>query len=143
MSAKLKLFSAVIVFILLLTGYYCTSIQQHPTTHKLLVMQVNDEWKVVDAKDSTTTKIEVHAGDSIIWRLVGTDAYFQFNDQIYDPATPADSLSNGYTKFLSHAKVLHLKIKNDTPNGEYYYAVFCTAFGVFAQGDSPPKIIVN
>ena len=55
----------------------------------------------------------------------------------------ADSLIGGYTKFVRDGKKLKLKVKDDAPTSTYEYAVFCTADGVFAKGESTPKIIIE
>lgn len=144
MNAKLKLFSVVSVLILLLTGFYVSSVHSTSSnTTTLLVTKVDGVWKVIDATDSTKTHIKVNKNDTIIWEVEGTDAFFQFPAEIFNAVEKSDSLVDGYTKFVKDGHKLKLKIKGDAPSGTYAYAVFCTADGVFARGGSPPIIIVN
>ncbi len=144
MSAKLKLFSVVFVLTVLLMGFLIppTSTSQKTTT--LVVMKIDNVWRVVDATDKTNTKVKVKKKDTIVWEVDGTDAFFQFPAELFNPVDQSDSLSGGgYTKFVKDGHKLKLKIKDDAPSGTYEYAIFCSADGVFARGDSPPKIIVE
>ncbi len=118
-------------------------VSKAPNTYELKVMKIGNVWKVVNATDTTKTKIIVHKKDTIIWTAIGTDAYFQFPDSLFKPVGKEDSLVNGYTKFVKSGHKLKLKVKDSAPSGTYPYAVFCTADGVFARGDSPPKIIIK
>jgi len=87
--------------------------------------------------------VKVKKKDTIIWTAEGTDVYFQFPDALFNPEGAADSLTEGYTKFLKDGKKLKLKVKDNAAPGTYEYAVFCTADGVFAKGESPPKIVIE
>jgi hypothetical protein len=109
----------------------------------LKVVKVDDVWKVVDASDYTKAEVKVKKKDTIVWTADGTDTYFQFPGRLFNPSGEADSLADGYTKFLRDGKKLKLKVKDDALAGTYIYAVFCTANGEFAKGDTPPKIIIQ
>ena len=111
--------------------------------HELKIMKIGGIWKVVNETDTTKKKVVAQRNDTIIWTAEGTDAYFQFPDSIFKPIGPHDSLQNGYTKFLRNEKKLSLKIKMNAPLKTYIYAVFCIADSTYAQGDSPPKIILK
>jgi len=143
MRVKLIVFITCTVLLIFFTGFYLLSIQSSPKKYNLVVMKIGNEWKVVDATDYTKTKVKVKKKDTIIWTVKGTDASFQFPDSLFDAVDPEDSLHNGYTKFVKSGKKLKLKVKADALAGIYEYAVFCTADGVFARGDSPPKIIIE
>jgi hypothetical protein len=109
----------------------------------LKVIKVDGVWKVVLASDYSKTTVKVKKKDTITWTVVGTDAYFQFPEKLLNPVDASDSLKNGYTRSLKDGKKLKLKIKDDAKAGTYDYSVFCTADGVFAEGGSPPRIIVE
>ncbi len=143
MKVKLIMFITSIVLLIFFTGFYLLSVQQAPKKYNLVIMKIGKEWKVVDASDYTKTKVEVKKKDTIIWTVKGTDASLQFPDNLFNPVDPEDSLHNGYTKFLKNGKKLKLKVKDNAPAGTYEYAVFCIVDGVFARGDSPPKIIIK
>jgi len=114
-----------------------------PHQYEMRVMKIGKIWKVVDATDSTKTKLQVRRKDTIVWTIEGTDAFFQFPDSLFNPVDKQSILQNGFTKFLRNGHKLKLKIKDNAPSGIYSYAVFCTADSMFAQGDSPPRIIVK
>jgi hypothetical protein len=105
-------------------------------------MKIDGVWRVVNPVDSTATLI-VNKNDKIIWTAEGTDAIFQFQDEIFDTTDSDYNLSQGFTKDLRDGKKLKLKIDKNTPAGTYVYSVFCLADSVYAIGSSPPKIIVE
>ena len=142
MSAKLKLLVSGFILTVLLTGFWVSQSPLPPKNYDLAVMQIDGVWKVVNAADSTTV-VKVKKNDKIVWTAEGTDAVFQFQDQIFDTTDGNYSLSQGFSEDLRDGKKLKLKIKKDTPAGTYVYSVFCVADSVYAIGSSPPKIIVE
>ena len=79
MSAKLKMFSVVSVLLLLLCGFYSSSVHTAASnTTTLLVMKMDGVWRVVDATDTSNIQIKVKKKDTIVWEVEGTDAVFQF-----------------------------------------------------------------
>ena len=143
MKNKLLVLISGVILSAVVTGYLVLPVKPEPKNYDLVIVKVKDEWKVVDASDHSKTGVKVKRKDTIVWVAQGTDAYMQFPDKLFDAVDPGDSLKNGYTKFLKDGKKLKLRIKDDAPAGTYEYAVFCTADGVFATGDSPPKIIIE
>ena len=143
MNAKLTLSIIGLVLLVSLSGFLISPVSPPAKSYDLALVKVGDDWKVVDANDHSKTKVKVKKKDTIVWSVSGTDAYFQFPDVLFNPVSSADSLHNGYTKFVKDGKKLKLKIKDDAPAGTYEYAIFCTADGVFAKGDSPPKIVIE
>ena len=143
MNGKLFILIACIVLPIVFAGFLKLPIQSEPKKYNLVISKVNGEWKVTDATDYTKTKIRVKKKETIIWTANGTDVYLQFPDKLFNAVDPEDSLKNGYTKFLKNGKKVKLKVRDDVLAGTYEYAVFCTADGVFATGDSPPKIIIE
>ena len=142
MKVKLTLFIIGFCLIVLSAGFFRPQTPPPPKTVDLTIMKIDGVWRVVDATNHKKTEVNVTKKDRVTWTVEGSNAYFQFPG-IFNPAGKEDSLKNGYTKFLKSGKKLHLKIKDDAAPGTYEYAVFITADGVFAQGDSPPKIIIR
>jgi len=143
MNAKVTQPVVGFILLLLLTGFFILPASNPSKDYDLAVVKIGDTWKVVDANDHAKTKVKVKKKDTIVWSINGTDAYFQFPAELFDAVSSADSLKNGYTKFVKDGKKLKLKVKDDAPAGTYEYAIFCTADGVFAEGDSPPKIVIE
>jgi len=143
MNRKQTLLISSIILSLFFVGFLNLSVQPQPKKYNLDIVKVDNIWKVVDATDYTKTTIKVRKKETIIWMAKGTDAYLQLPGKLFNPVDSEDSLKNGYTKFLKNGKRLKLKVKDDALAGTYEYAVFCTADGVFAQGDSPPKIVIE
>lgn len=107
--------------------------QNQPTTHKLTIKQVNNKWKVV-VSGTTITEVKAKRGDKIEWTAEGTDAYLQFLDT---------ELVGSFTKKVPKGGKLTLPVSSAAKRGVNYYAVFCTATNDYAEGGSPPKIIIE
>ena len=140
---KLFLLIAAIAVITLFFGFLLAPAPPDPKDHNLKVVNVKGVWRVVDASDYSKRKIKVKKKDTIIWTVEGTNAHFQFATSVFKPKGVSDSLKNGSTKFIADGKKLRLKVRNDAPIGPQVYAVFCSADDVFAQGESPPQIIID
>ena len=143
MKTQLTILLTVSFLSVMLLGVYLVPASPPAKKADLKVVKVEGEWKVVDAEDYSKFEVKVKKKDTITWLVVGTDAYFQFPEELFNPVDEEDSLVNGYTKFVRDGKKLKLKVKDDAKEGVYEYAVFCTADGVFATGGSPPKIIIE
>jgi hypothetical protein len=143
MRNKLFVLIAGIAAITLFFGFLLAPAPPAPKTYELKVVKVEGVWRVVDASDYAKRKIKVKKKDTIVWTAVGTNAYFQFPTSVFNPKGISDSLKNGSTKFIADGKKLKLKIRDDAPLGIQVYAVFCSKDGVFAQGESPPRIVIE
>jgi hypothetical protein len=143
MKPKLIIFIVASFLSMMLLGLSFEPASPPAKTVDLKVIKVDNVWKVVDATDYSKTTVKVKKNDKITWTVVGTDASFQFPEELLDPVETSDSLQNGYTKFVRDGKKLKLKIKNSAKAGTYEYSVYCTADSTFAIGGSPPKIIVE
>jgi hypothetical protein len=143
MREKLFLLIAGIAAITLFFGFLLEPAPPASTEYELEVVKVDGVWRVVDASDHSKAKIKVKKKDTIIWTVKGTNAYFQFSNSVFNPSGVSDSLKNESTKFIADGKKLKLKVRDDAPVGPQVYAVFCSADGVFAQGESPPRIIID
>jgi hypothetical protein len=143
MRNKLFLLIAGIAAITLFFGFLLAPAPPAPKIYDLKVVKVEGVWRVVDASDYSKKKIKVKKKDTIVWNVEGTNAYFQFSNSVFNPISVSDSLRNGSTKFIADGKKLKLKIRDDAPVGPQVYAVFCSEDGVFAQGESPPRIVIE
>lgn len=144
MKNKLTILIGSSLILMVLLGLYALPSSPPAKEYDLKIVKIEGVWRVVDASDYTKTEVKVKKNDKIIWLLEGTDAYFQFPAKLFNPVDPGDSLGGGgYTKFVKDGKRLKLKVKDNAPAGTYEYAVFCTANGEFAEGESPPKIVVE
>ena len=143
MKVKLTLFVIGFFLIALSAGFFKPAVSPPSKTYNLTIMKIGNIWKVVHSDDHKKTKVEAKKNETITWTVEGSNAYLQFPEKLFNPVGKEDSLSNGYTKFLKSGKKLKLKVRDDAAPGTYEYAVFITADGVFAQGDSPPRIIIQ
>jgi len=96
------------------------------------IKKVGKTWKAV-LTGTTNTKVHVVKGQKVIFHAEGTDVYFQFSSK---------SLFGGHDKYVKSGQKLTLGV-GQVAKGVYTYAAFCTGPKAFAQGDSPPKIIVD
>lgn len=106
--------------------------QTPPKDVNLSVKQIGNIWKVV-LTGTTSTTVRVVQGQKIIFHAEGSDVYLQFDN---------DKLFGGNTRTIKKSKTLTLGV-GIVAKGVYTYAAFCTTPMVFAEGDSPPKIIVD
>ena len=110
--------------------------------YDLKIKKIGNVWKVVDGNNKT--KVSVKGGDKITWLAEGSDVVFQFPSQRYlKPQAKEDSLSKDNTKKIKNGKKLKLKIREDAKKDTIVYAIFVVKDGVFAEGGSPPRIIIN
>lgn len=114
-------------------------------TVDLIIKNDDGVWRVLNATDLSKKPPKLKWNDKISWTAEGTDAYIQFPDTLLIPDYNGDNLLNGYTAHLRPGieYKLKLKVKDSVATGTYVYAVFCMADSVYAQGDSPPKFIIE
>lgn len=109
--------------------------QQKDTTLKnvdVSFVKVGNVWKAV-LTGTTNTFVHVVPGQKVIFHAEGSDVYIQFDN---------DQLFGGHYRTIKNGKTLTLGVGN-VAKGIYVYAAFCVGPKVFAQGGSPPKIIVD
>jgi len=101
-------------------------------TINVSVKKVGEVWKVVQT-GTTNVSVRARKGQKIVFMAEGTDVYFQFDN---------DGLFGGHTKYLKSGNKMTLTVGN-VAKGTYIYAAFCMGPKQFAEGGSPPKIIVD
>lgn len=146
MKNKKVIFLASISLLLFYAGYLVsTPSMESPPASKidLEIKKVGGVWKVVDGNNKT--KVHVKGGDKITWKAEGSNVVFQFPSKKYlIPETKEDSLSKNNTKKIkAGGKKLKFKISEDAKKDTIVYAIFVIKDGVFAEGGSPPKIIID
>lgn len=115
------------------TGFGPQQDQSAPTkVVDVSIMKIDNVWKVV-LTGTTDTEVRVVRGQKLVFNAVGTDVYFQFDN---------DSLFGGHKKFIKNGKKLTLGV-GKVAKGIYTYSAFCLGPMEFAEGGSPPKIIVD
>ena len=102
--------------------------------HKVSFNKLNKKWKVHDPKDKTKTKVKARKGEQIVWKGGTSDIYFQFPDA---------SLFGEHTMMLEKGQEMTLKVGPNATRGTHSYAAFCYDDKCFAEGDSPPVIIIE
>ncbi len=136
MKNKYLLLSGTVICLFLLSIISCErDTDRIPEKHQISIRMIDDKWKVVDARDATITDITVARGDTVVWVAPpDSDLYFQFMDE---------HLVGHYTQDLKKEQRLMLTIGNQARRGPNPYAVFMYDAKVYAQGDSPPQLIVK
>ncbi|MFO7846321.1 MAG: hypothetical protein R6V27_07160 [Balneolaceae bacterium] len=101
--------------------------------HELVVKVVDEEWRVVYKNDETKSTIVAKKNDRVSWTAEGSDILFQFDE----------SLFGGSDFEVADGDSLMRPLAPGAKVGEYIYAVFVRGAGVFAKGESPPRIIID
>lgn len=101
--------------------------------HELVVKVVDDEWRVVYKNDETKSTVVAKKNDRVSWAAEGSDISFQFDE----------SLFGGSSFEVADGDSLMRPLAPGAKVGEYIYAVFVRGAGVFAKGESPPRIIIE
>lgn len=141
MKSKFIFIPVSVLVFLLLSGLSGPAIQaqdqngQAPVTeYRLVIKQIEDEWRVVHQDDDTKSDVTVRRGDRIRWIVEGSDASFQFMDE---------KLVGHSTRRMRDGQPLVLAIGNEARKGVHPYVVFIHKDETFARGQSPPNIIVE
>ena len=132
MQSFLRVFALSVVF-LLLAGFGQVRQRGHaPRPHHVSIARVHNIWKAV-RRGTDSTEVRVDVADTVYFHAEGSDVYFQFDNK---------NLFGVENQMVKSGHWIFLVVKPVQP-GPYTYSAFCEAQKVFAQGDSPPKIIVN
>lgn len=97
------------------------------TTRDIGITLIEKQWKV--------PTIEVSRGDTVVWRAPQeSDVYIQFMDRI---------IVGSYTLTIEKGQYLSRVIGPEAQKGSNPYAVFIYEDSVYAQSESPPRLIVR
>ena len=110
---------------------------------ELQVKKIGDVWKVVDSNNNATIKVKPNY--KISWRSDESELVFQFPDEYstyFKGESESDQLA-GNTKKLNRNQRLNFIVKENAPEGRLVYSVFVVQDGVYAEGNSPPVIIIE
>ncbi len=102
--------------------------------HNVSFNKLDKKWKVHDPADRKKTKVHAKKGEQITWEAGKSDIYFQFPDV---------SLFGEHTMMLEKGQKMSLKVNPNANAGKHSYAAFCLDDKCFAEGNSPPEIIVE
>lgn len=110
---------------------------------KYSIKKIDGTWYVVNEMNRPTP-IQAKGNDIVEWTADGSNMSFQFPKEsdkifIHEDGTAVPS---GYVINIEDGKKLKLKVKSDAPKGSYEYAVYVTADGTFAEGSSPPILVI-
>ena len=115
-------------------GLFADQTQKPKKEHPFHIKKMKDQWKVVDADDSTNTVVTAKRGEEVSWKPVGSDVVFQF---------PDSTLFGAYSVAAKAGKKLTLEVLPEAEPGRYVYSIFCLKDSEFATGNSPPVIIID
>jgi len=112
---------------------------------KYTVKQVEDTWFVVNDDNGRPVAIDAKRKDNIEWTAEGSDMVFQFPVELSELFTKenGEPVDDDYIIRVQDGKKLKLKVKNNAPKGEYIYSVYVTASETYAEGSSPPVMIIR
>lgn len=139
-NKRVALLAAITALILLAIfatetrGLFAGEPQKASKEHPLHIKKMNKKWTVVDALDSTKTRVIASKGENIVWTAKGSDVYFQFGDS---------TVFGTYYAAIKAGGKLTLTVQPTAKPGRYPYAAFCLTDKEFARVDSPPIIIIE
>lgn len=84
--------------------------------------------------------LDVVPGDEITWSSEATDVYFQFPVQELFVELIEERV---WTRFLPRGGTVTVRVPDAVPPGEYVYAAFAGEGKRYAEGGTPPKMIVK
>jgi len=113
-----------------------TSVEvQNSETHELECVLVDDVWRIVDREDPENREIVVSRGDTVVWYAPAErDIYFQFM---------TEELTGTFTQEVLSGEYLRSTVGEQAEAGEHPYAVFVHEAREYAQGQSPPVMIIR
>ncbi|MGB0347350.1 MAG: hypothetical protein ACPGGA_07685 [Balneolaceae bacterium] len=111
---------------------------------KYSVKLIDTTWFVVD-ENNNPKAIEADKNDDIEWTAEGSDMTFQFPLSMSTLFTNEDGspVGDAYVIEVENGKKLTLKVKSDAPSGRYVYSVYVKVGDTFAEGSTPPVMIIK
>ena len=137
--------NTIITWVLFFTvGLVSTASVNQVKKIKYTVKKVEGTWLVVNEQNQPVS-IQANKKDDIEWTAEGSDLIFQFPGELSTFFTKEDGtpVGNGYYINVSDGAKLKFKVKDNAPTGTYVYAVLVKKEGVFAEGSSPPVMIIK
>jgi hypothetical protein len=129
----LKRFIALPLLFLFICSYQPMQAQSKPLKDvNVSITKIGNVWKAV-LTGTDSTEVRVQSGQKITFHAEGTEVIFQFDN---------DTLFGGHSKIIKKDKSKTFGV-GQVKKGVYIYSAFCVGPKVFAQGGSPPKIIVD
>ena len=112
---------------------------REPTIVRLRIIRDEEgRWLIVDRENNPVTP-KLVPGDTVIWQIEGSDAFFQFpTQQLFEQLQKEET----WTQELRDGGELVLKVAKDVPPDEYVYAAFSNRTERYAEGASPPKLLI-
>lgn len=102
--------------------------------HNVSFRKSGRKWRPGHKHDPSNIELRTRKGESIVWEADDSDIYFQFHDI---------NLFGAHTMVLKKGEKLVLKVGENAPKGNHVYAAFCLKDREYAEGNSPPIIIVE
>lgn len=129
---------------LLAIAFISTASISHMKKIQYSVKIVDGTWKVVN-EQNRPVPIEADKNDDIEWSAEGSDLVFQFPQELSVFFTNEDgtSVGGGYNITVADGKKLKLKVKSNAPVGRHVYSILVKKDGTFAEGSSPPIMIIK
>lgn len=139
MNKKTYLWFAILIF-----GVVSVANTSIPKKIKYSVKLIDTTWFVVD-ETNNPKPIEADKNDDIEWTAEGSDMTFQFPVAMSTLFTNEDgsAVGDAYVIQVASGKKLKLKVKGDAPSGRYVYSVYVKAGDTFAEGSTPPVMIIK
>ncbi len=139
MNKKTYLWFAILIF-----GVVSVANTSIPKKIKYSVKLIDTTWFVVD-ETNNPKPIEADKNDDIEWTAEGSDMTFQFPVAMSTLFTNEDgsAVGDAYVIQVASGKKLKLKVKGDAPAGRYVYSVYVKVGDTFAEGSTPPVMIIK
>ena len=111
---------------------------------KYSVKKIEGTWYVVNEQNKPLP-IEANRKDNIEWTAEGSDMVFQFPERlsIYFTKEDGSSVGDSYYIEVDNGKKLMLKVKDSAPIGNHEYSVLVKVDSSYAEGSSPPVMIIK
>ncbi|MBM4169944.1 MAG: hypothetical protein FJ215_12440 [Ignavibacteria bacterium] len=102
-------------------------------TRKTVTIEYDKKKKRWKAKPGTL-ELKCKENDGVVFNAKGSKVVFFFPEpEIFNPVTPTLTVNRGKSEELVLSGTI----------GEFFYAAFCLADKEFAEGDSPPMMIIE
>lgn len=129
---------------LIIMGAVSVAAVHYSTDKKYAVKKMGSSWFVVN-ESNQKVPVRLKANDKVEWSAEGSDLVFQFPVEMSKFFTKEDGTAIGNIFVVKVAKgdKLKLKVKGQPMKGTFTYAVYVVAGNTFAEGSSPPIMIIE